>query len=57
MSYFRHQYSSFQEFVREGLHGGNVLGKEELELLRAIEEDDEFDRPKRRSRRSVWDLD
>jgi hypothetical protein len=54
MSYFRTQYSSFEEFCREGLHGGEVLGKEELELLRELEEDDEFDRPRRR-RKSPWD--
>ena len=56
MSYFRQGYNNFQEFIREGLHhGGEYLGKEELELLRELEEDDEFDVPRRRSRRSDWD--
>lgn len=57
MSYFRTGYSNFQEFMREGLHhGGEFLGKEELELLRELEEEDEFDRaPSRRRRRSPWD--
>jgi hypothetical protein len=50
MSYFRHQYQSFEEFVREGLFDGEILGKEELELLEEIEADDEFDRPRARVR-------
>lgn len=44
MSYFRTRFTSFEEFQREGLLGGESLGKEELELLRDLEEDDEFDR-------------
>jgi hypothetical protein len=50
LSYFRTHFTSFEEFQREGLLGGESLGKEELELLRDLEEDDEFDRlPRGRS--------
>lgn len=55
MSYFRTGYTSFEEFQREGLSQGDTLGKEELELLRALEEDDDFDRPPRRKRMSRWE--
>src|SRR5690606_34253760 len=33
LSYFRHRYASFEEFQREALVDGEMLGKEELELL------------------------
>jgi hypothetical protein len=52
LSYFRTRFTSFEEFQREGLLGGESLGKEELELLRDLEDDDEFDRPPRRRGRS-----
>ena len=54
MSYYRHRFSSIEEFRREGLFSGDSLGKEELELLEALEDEDQFDSPKRR-RRSQWD--
>lgn len=54
MSYFRTGFNSFEEFQREGMFGGDTLGKEELELLRELEAEDDFDKPKAR-RRSVWD--
>ena len=51
VSYFRHRYSSFEEFQREGLHGGERLGKEELELLEELEAEDLFaERVRRRHR-------
>ena len=51
MSYFRHRYSSFEEFQREGLNGGERLGKEELELLDELEAEDLFaERVRRRYR-------
>jgi hypothetical protein len=53
LSYFRHRYSSFEEFQREGLADPEPLGKEELELLQELELDDEFDKP--RARMSRWD--
>lgn len=52
MSYFRTRFTSFEEFQREG-NFGHELGKDELELLRELEADDEFDRPRRR--RNEWD--
>lgn len=55
MSYFRTRFNSFEEFQREGLLGGESLGKEELELLRELEEDDDFDRAPRRGYRRDWD--
>lgn len=54
MSYFRTGFSSFEEFQREGFFGTDSLGKEEIELLRDLEDDDDFDRP-RHGRRSDWD--
>ncbi|HWB78057.1 MAG TPA: hypothetical protein VG755_23995 [Nannocystaceae bacterium] len=52
MSYFRHSYTSFEEFQREGLGGEDEsLGKEEIELLMDLEDDDAFDSPARRKRR------
>lgn len=52
MSYFRHSYTSFEEFQREALGGEDEsLGKEEIELLMDLEDDDAFDSPARRKRR------
>jgi hypothetical protein len=51
VSYYRHRYSSFEEFQREGLQGGERLGKEELELLEELEAEDLFaERSRRRFR-------
>jgi len=56
MSYYRTGFSSFAEFKREGMVGGDHLGKEELELLRALEQDDDFFDPDREKKyRSPWD--
>ena len=53
MSYFRHSYTSFEEFRREALaKDGDHLGKEELELLMDLEDEDQFDRTPRRRRKS-----
>ena len=55
MSYFRYGYRSFEEFQREAFIDGPELGKEELELLRELEmEDDPFKEPPHR-RMSRWD--
>jgi hypothetical protein len=54
LSYFRHSYTSFEEFRREALSidDGEHLGKEELELLMDLEDEDQFDkRPSRKARR------
>jgi hypothetical protein len=54
LSYFRHSYTSFEEFRREALTPADDehLGKEELELLMDLEDEDQFDRrPSRRKRR------
>ncbi|MBC8068702.1 MAG: hypothetical protein IAG13_10245 [Deltaproteobacteria bacterium] len=52
MSYFRHSYTSFEEFTREALATGDEsLGKEELDLLQDLEDDDAFDSPARRQRK------
>jgi hypothetical protein len=54
LSYFRHRYCTFEEFQREAFVELPSLGKEELELLADLEEDDDaYHRPRRR--RSVWD--
>lgn len=54
MSYFRHCYRTFEEFQREAFVELPSLGKEELELLAELEEDDDaYRRPRRR--RSAWD--
>lgn len=56
MSYFRHSFSSFEEFQREGMwEGGGSIGKDELEMLRELEAEDDPQDFKRRRRRSVWD--
>ncbi len=53
MSYFRTRFSSFEEFNREGIDFGGDLGKDELELLEDLEDDDSAPyRPRRR--RSSW---
>ncbi len=55
MSYFRYGYRSFEEFQREAFTDGPELGKEELELLRELEmDDDPFKEPPQR-RMSRWD--
>ena len=52
VSYFRTSYTSFEEFRREALVSDDEsLGKEELELLMDLEDEDLFDSPKRRRRR------
>jgi len=56
MSYFRSTFTSFAEFQREGMNGSDRLGKEELELLRALEQDDDFCDPDRAQKyKSPWD--
>jgi hypothetical protein len=56
LSYFRHSYTSFEEFRREALsydESEHPLGKEELELLMDLEDEDQFDkRPAARKKRS-----
>ncbi len=54
MSYFRNSFTSFQEFQREGL-SGETLGREEIELLRELEGDDDFETPQRLRYVSPWD--
>lgn len=56
MSYFRNEFTSFEEFKREALQDLDDLGKEELELMREVEMRDNFHRPPRRGRPS-YDLD
>lgn len=53
MSYFRTRFTDFEEFRREGLFGADILDKEELELLQELEDDDDFDKPRRHGHR--WD--
>jgi hypothetical protein len=56
MSYYRSGFSSYAEFKREANFGSDRLGKEELELLRALEQDDDFFDPDRDKKyRSPWD--
>ncbi len=58
MGYFRHRYKNFEEFQREAFHHThphNELGKDEFELLEAVEQEDLFDRIPARYRRSRWD--
>ena len=55
MSYFRYGYTSFEEFQREALHEAPELGKEEIELLRELELDDDYGEAPRRRRMSRWD--
>ncbi len=56
MSYYRTGFSSFAEFKREGMYGGDRLGKEELELLKALEAEDDFLDPDREQKyRSPWE--
>jgi len=53
--YFRRRFSSFEEFQRESFeHGGAELGKDELELIEALEDADDFFSQSRR-RKSFWD--
>jgi hypothetical protein len=54
VSYFRQRYQSFEEFQREAFSDLPSLGKEELELLADLDEDEHATvRPRRR--RSQWD--
>lgn len=55
MSYFRHSFSSFEEFQREGLWDAEGIGKDELEMLRELESEDDPLDFRRRRRRSDWD--
>lgn len=56
MSYFRQHFRTFQEFQREAfLSDGERLGREELELLEELEAEDDYDKPRSRQRRRVWD--
>ena len=57
MSFFRSEFSSFEEFKRECLHDGVELGKEELELIYEVEDRDNFHRRPPRRRRQAFDLD
>lgn len=55
MSYFRTRFRNFEEFQREGLQSDLAdLGKDEIELLRELE-DDERRLFKPRRRRSSWE--
>ena len=55
MSYYRDHFTSFEEFKRESFHDWvDDLGKDELELLREIDDEDRFDKRPRR-RRTAWD--
>lgn len=50
MSYFRHSYTTFEEFRREALGSDDgSLGKEELELLMDLEDEDQFHSRRRRT--------
>lgn len=51
MSYFRTEFTSFEEFKREALQDLDDLGKEEIELLREVELRDNFHRPPSRRRK------
>ena len=54
--YFRRRFSSFEEFQRESFEFGEPeLGKDELELIEALEDADDFFFRSRRRRKSVWD--
>jgi hypothetical protein len=55
MSYYRNGYRSFREFQRESFFEAPELGKEELELLRELDIDDEMRACTRGRRRSQWD--
>ena len=58
MTYFRHAFTSFEEFQREALRdASDDLGKEELELLDEMEERDNFHRRPAKRRRRALDLD
>lgn len=54
--YFRQRFSSFEEFQRETFEFGDPeLGKDELELIEALEDADDFLAGKRKRRRATWD--
>jgi hypothetical protein len=55
MSYFRHRFSSFEEFQREGLSESGELGKDELDLIDELEAQDELARGRRRRRKAWWE--
>ncbi|MEE9386692.1 MAG: hypothetical protein V3V08_25025 [Nannocystaceae bacterium] len=52
MSYYRSAFTSFEEFQREALAEPPHLGKDELELLEAIDAADNFDQ--RADGRANW---
>ncbi len=54
MSYFRTRFRSFEEFQREVSYHREELGKDELELLRELEDEDNFDRRPRQAR-AYWE--
>lgn len=57
MSYFRSEFTSFEEFKREALQDFDELGKEEIELLREVELRDNFHRRPPKGRRPTYDLE
>ena len=57
MSYFRTEFTSFEEFKREALQNLDDLGKEEIELMREVELRDNFHRRPPRRGRPSYDLD
>ena len=57
MSYFRSEFTSFEEFKREALQDLDDLGKEEIELMREVEDHDNFHRRTARGRRPFYDLE
>jgi|JI10StandDraft_1071094.scaffolds.fasta_scaffold166239_2 hypothetical protein len=57
MSYFRSEFTSFEEFKREALQDLDDLGKEEIELMREVEDHDNFHRRPARGRRPFYDLE
>lgn len=57
MSYFRTEFTSFEEFKREALQDLDDLGKEEIELMREVEDHDNFHRRPARGRRPFYDLE
>lgn len=55
MSYYRNEFTSFEEFKREALQDLDDLGKEEIELIHEVELRDNFHRPPRRGKRRLGD--
>jgi len=54
MHYYRDSFTTFAEFKRESFHDREELGKDELELLHELDDEERFDR-RPRGRRSAWD--